>query len=307
MTADRIEGVLIERLRQLPETAREFALSADEAERLFGLDATTRARLLDAGLPARGLDGTLRFDVCDLHYAGLRLGTARAHLFTIRSWARSLTTLDAAPASRVHLRYLPLLPESRGEVAATVRRLDGRRMPATVRAREVVLDTTFEVPPGLTVPQSSLAPLVAGLDALELCLLPAAAQTAELALRTGLSDCGVAAGIVLERCRTLGLAGRQAHGLILAAPCSTTHTWAEVLIAGEWTAVDPILLNLLHDFGGLDRERWPLTRSPKALLRRLGDASVPLVESRALGPIETTLLTRISTPAAGDATRAAAP
>jgi hypothetical protein len=285
---------LIEVLRQLPSEARSFTHSASDARRWFGLDEELLAQLVDWGLPACDSAGGPWFDICDLHYVGLRVGTAHAYLWAIRSWARSLEALDAGPTSHVTLRYLPQLAEGERETAGTVRLPDERRGPVVLRREEAAAELTLEVPARRTAPRPALAPLVEEVGTLEFCLLPEALQTPAVARSTGLCDCEVASQLLMRRCEAEGLHARRSHGIILAAPYASTHNWVEVLVDDAWTVVDPLLMKLLRQFGGLDAERWPLTRSPEALLCRLGDESAGVVEDAAGERIETILLTTIA-------------
>jgi hypothetical protein len=79
--------------------------------------------------------------------------------------------------------------------------------------------------------------------------------------------------------RELGWSVRIAHGFMVGLPLSNRHSWAEILVEGTWVPVDPVILNAMQRFAGLDEHAWPHARSigPMLVHFSVGPKPVPLV------------------------------
>ena len=63
----------------------------------------------------------------------------------------------------------------------------------------------------------------------------------------------------------------------------------------RWVPADPLLLGVLGRFAGLDGAQWPCTHSPSAVLLRLADRQIPIVDSAA-GPVQTSFMVSVGDP-----------
>jgi transglutaminase-like putative cysteine protease len=284
---------LIDRLAVIPAAAREFDAGEREATLEFGLSPAVLSQLRAAGLSSS--DGIHTFAWGDLHYLGLRLGSADAYVSALRIWRRSLERFAASPDTKVKVRCLPQLPSSQEIQLGFIRRPDGSEEEVTLQTNVPIAD--FEITLRET---SSRAPaeLIDVLDAvgeLDFCFVPKSVRgdTAE-ARRTGLADCVTAAKLVTEGCERAGFPARVARGLMITLPFSAEHSWAEVLIDECWVPFDPLIIQTMIRFGGLPASHWPRSRPLPTSLSRffLSDEAAPLVH-RDGEQIATTFLTQI--------------
>jgi transglutaminase superfamily protein len=274
-TAEQLDA-WIERLRRVPAAARTFDVGAADAERIYGLDGPLLDALDAAGIPrAQRADGR-RYAEVDLHYLGLRLGTARTHLRAMSVWTRALARAETAPATAVEIRYV-MPPGAQLPDAVGVRLPGGATRVVAPHGSSLATAGATLRGDWLTV-GPAVRELLEELADLELCLLPFALRgDTALVRRTRLSDCMTAAQIVIEECRARGIEARFAHGLLVAPPFASAHSWAEVRVEDAWTPVDPVIVEALKRFAGLDADAWPCSRSPGALFVRVCDERRPLV------------------------------
>lgn len=283
---------LVERLCLIPADARSFTWNEEQAALHFGLDGATLRELVDLGLPSVRTDLGLGFAHVDLHYVGMRLGTAAAHLWAVRQWAESLERLTGRDRSHVTIAYIPQLVGGAGveigcvqlpsgEVRAAV--LENGRCAAEER---VALEAGWpELPPAARRIVDEVAP---GLD---FCLVPDGLRgDVASARRIGLLDCFTAACLLVEAWCAAGLDARLGSGMLVSVPYSTPHTWAEIRVGERWVPVDPLMISVMRDYGGLDAERWPLHRSLGPMVLRLGEDPSPLAWTDR-GPVDVTLMT----------------
>jgi len=283
---------LVERLRRIPADARSFTLDARQAEAQFGLPEATLRELVALGLPSARTDEGVRFAHVDLHYVGVRLGTAEAYLWAVRRWAESLERLAGREHAHVTVAYVPQLADGAateigcvrlptGEVRAVV--MEHGRCAAEA---QVALEARW---PELPAQARRIVDEVGG--ALDFCLVPAPLRgDVACARRTGLSDCYTAACLLVESLRAGGLAARLGSGILMSVPYASPHTWAEVGVDGRWVPVDPLMLHVMRDYGALDAGRWPLHRSLGPVLVRLGEDPVALAWTDR-GHVEVSLMT----------------
>ena len=308
-TAD--PDVLCTQLRRIPRVAGDYEFGAEEALTRFGLGESELAALRRAGLHGRSADGEFTYAGYDLHYVGLRLGLAQDVLAGVRLWRTSLERLTEAGGMRVRVTYVPKLPGESGPVEGRVV-LPGRpgervELHHLAPAAEFTAELSADWP---ALPDE-VAAAVAEVARNEFCRLPERHfGDTELARRIGLTECWTGARLVVEGCRRLGRRARTAHGLMITLPFSSMHSWAEVEVDGVWTPVDPLIVDVMRRWGGLDPAAWPVHRSPGAMLVPLvwdPPAPYPLV-SRDGRDVPATFLTRVADqPAASGAAAAAGP
>jgi hypothetical protein len=281
----------IERLRLIPDAERSFDVDLRAAEQTFAIDQPTARELVARGLPCTEHDGELRFCETDLHYVGLRLGTAMTHRTAMRLWTGALTDTAAREQTHVEVRCSPY--------ARPGTEVDVLVPPGEWVRAEVALNrraTSFEVrTPGTWPPfPERLRDLLHDVAALDFCLMPGNLYgSAAFARETRLADCGSAAFLLAEECARLGIEARTAFGLLLARPYATPHHWADVRVGEAWVAADPLLLALLARTTELDARDWPPTRSPGSVLVRLAERQVPLVRDLGGQPLEASFLVKL--------------
>lgn len=288
-------AALCSRLRRIPRDAGDFTVSAQDALTRYGLGEPELESLHRAGLHSRSPDGDHTYAPYDLHFLGLRCGLATDALSGIQLWRTSLERLVEAGQTRVHVTYIPKVPDATGPVKGHVVLPGVLAHPVELRhlapAAEFTVTLTATWP---TLPDDLVA-IMSEVAGYEFCLLPdRLAGDTTLARQIGLSDCWTGSKLVVEACRRVGRRARIAHGLMVVLPFSSRHSWAEVYVDGVWTPVDPLFIELMRRWGGLDPAAWPHHRSPGAMLAPLvwdPPGPEPLV-SRDGQVVPTTFLTR---------------
>jgi hypothetical protein len=286
---------LLTPLRGIPHRDSDFTLTAGEAQRDFGCGEDLLGALREAGLTRRGDDGDERYAFCDLHYLGLRAGTASSHLWAMRLWRQSLERVRACARLHAHVTFVPQLEEGQETLPGRVIASDDGPRDVLLRTRQPAgeLDVTLRGDwPSVPEP---LAPVLDEVARLELCHLPDHARgDVERVRRLGVVDCWTAAEMIIHGCRAAGFPARLAEGLIVMVPFSSAHNWAEVLIDDVWTPVDPLMIGTLRRFADLDPLAWPVDRSLGPLFARILVTSTPLpLVSHDGAWVRTTFLTRI--------------
>jgi hypothetical protein len=230
----------------------------------FGIADEALTRLVEDGLPAHRTDDGVLFDGGDLENVALLLPDSPRRR-TVETWARTLDRVQR-PGTELVVHYVdrragaaPALPVPAGAIP---------REPALPRST-----ASFTWRPRLEWPEppAVLRPALRDLAAMAFTLLPAALRAdTGFSRRTGLTDCVVAAGVLLEEAAAAGIPARRATGLLLASPLATLHSWTEVSCGDTWVPLDPALIGLLRGHG-LGAAGWPPERSPGALLAPFPD------------------------------------
>jgi hypothetical protein len=252
---------LVSRLRRIPYDARAFTVPEREVSAEYGLSPRVLASLVEEGLPFTTTGGERRYDHGDLHYVGLRLGTATSYLTAIRLWTRLLRRVATHAETRVVIRYVPIIPADRGGCRASLNLPDGRRVEAELWPHQPAGEATVELRPTWPSVPPHLATQLEELDAFDFFQLPKGVRLDwQFARRVGLIDCGTAAPMIVADCVAAGFDARVVEGILVSLPFSILHDWAEVRVDGVWVPFDPILINVMRRFGGLDAAEWPLSR-----------------------------------------------
>jgi Transglutaminase-like superfamily len=286
---------LIERLLRLPPEARAYHCSEEQAARHFGVDQTAADALVALGLPCRVLEGCRYFEKGDLHYIGLRLGSAAGYRLATRLTARSLARLSGRSQTRVRIQYVPRVPV-KGLI--DVRLPSGRHLTqAHASGNAPVADIEVELSASWPAAGSGLTAVLNSIALLDFCLIPhlCRAGTA-IATRTGLAECSTSAQLLVELATAAGWQARFCEGVLVSMPYSTEHSWAEVHLDGIWVPFDPLLIAHLQNFGQLDPDEWPPYRSLGGALVRYGPQSAPIAAplvQGAGGHVAVSLLTEI--------------
>jgi hypothetical protein len=284
---------LLARLRGVPRRESDYSVDEFVAREQYGCDEATLSALRGEGLAS---DDGRHFADWDLHFLGLRLGIAERYLWAAGSWRRSLERFTSKPATRVQIAYLPQLgktqPQSQGHIMLSDERVRQVKLHENQVAGELEVTMCAHWP---EMP-ADIATMLEDIATIEFCLLPQRLRgNCALARRLNLADCSTAARMIVEECRQSGHEARVAHGLMVALPFSSTHTWAEVRVESIWTAVDPLMIIVLRRFAGLDPDSWPACRPLGALLARLQTGCHPTPIVTAAGKhVPTTFLTRLA-------------
>jgi hypothetical protein len=277
-------------LGAVPPAARVYDVTPRRAELEFGITSAIANLLLDRGLPRSSFEGEARFAWSDLHYIALRLGSARVYLRTLRSWAHSVANAAQCGSQVVGLRY-----RTYGSPGATVDVLlpEGRRAKAVIGPDQIVARLNVHMASRESAFPPSVQRVLHQAAAFDFYILPPTlAGDLDFARRTGLAGCFAASRFVVSECQQRGIDARMAYGLLLAPPLGTPHEWAEIRLGDIWAPADPLLLNILARFAGLDASRWPCTHSPNAVLLRLAEWETPIVDG-AGGPVETSFVVSV--------------
>jgi hypothetical protein len=262
---------LIARLRKIPVSSRSFTLDTEIAERDFGLSRDALEAMAGAGLPYGGTSDDPLFAFVDLHYLGLRLGTAQTYLGVIKLWRRTLERLSRAPRTAVTVRYVPQLPNVDRAIIGEARMPGGRIHTLALQHNRTAAQLDVQVRATWPHLPTGIRNVLNDVGEIELCLLPTRHQGDCNAARAwGLSDCGTAACLIVDECRRAGYQARVVHGLMISLPFSFEHSWAEVGAGGEWVPVDPLVIVAMQRFGGLGGGRWRRDRPFGAMLLRVG-------------------------------------
>jgi hypothetical protein len=284
----------IARLHLIPDDCRDFSVAPKQAELEFGVGAVLAEQLIASGMPHVERDGRAHFAAADLHYIGLRLGCATSYLDAMRRWSAALTLSARCGAVEVEIRCVAY-----GAPGTAVKVLGPHgRIAAAIGPDRTAATFATSISGRWPALAPSLQELLDDVAALDFCWMPDAMRpSGDFIRETRLADCEAASKLLVEACRSRGIAARTAYGLLLSSPYSTPHNWAEIDTDGRWVAADPLTLALLVRHAGLDAAAWPASRSPGGVLLRLADepTAIVLAEDRAL---EATFLTKL-TPAPG--------
>jgi len=292
-------AALIERLHRLPDEGRSFRCDERFAELHFGFGAAALDELIAQGLPHAGAGRARRFEYGDLHYLGLRLGTARTYLWGLARWAQALERFAGRARTAVRIDFVPQLAPDAGRPAAVLRLPDGSRREVVLeggrsvgQARGVLLGEWPALPPAAAAVVGEVA------AAVDFYLLsPHLRRDTSRVAESGLADCLTVAPLIVERWRAAGLDARVSEGLLVAQPYSTVHSWPEVRVGETWVPVDPLTVELMTSFGGLDPERWPPHRSSGPMLLAVEEPGALIATGS--GVVATTFMTRIEEDPAG--------
>jgi hypothetical protein len=269
---------LIRPLLRIPSRFRDFTVPEHDVQMRYGLDPETLAALRDVGLPVVSRDRAEFYEHADLHFAGLRLGTAHLYLYTIRLWARTLRDLARSGPGVLRVAVIPQLAD-RGCLSGHVQTPAGE-VEATLRDGEPSASFDVELQLSWTLlPKAIRRHLVAEaeLEFYDLRTLVEAAGGESTAAAAGITSCGLASLRLGRLLVEEGYRCRGSSGLLVAFPYSTEHAWLEVEVDGVWSAIDPVIVALMQRYGGLDPADWPVYRAVNGMLVRLGDGPQALV------------------------------
>lgn len=283
---------LVETLERVPVNPPDFAISQNQG-REFGFSSRDLAALACAGLPHLQANGSYMFRWSDLHYLGLRLGTAKPYLLNIRLWAKTFTQLSKSRQTDIEVDYSPKLKASTPDgVVGTLVLPGGVRRSLPLRSGEVAATLKacqFGLWPN---PPPRLAAIFDGFADLQLYVIPQSLRgSARKIMQLGLSDCENAAHLAVDACTREGFEARAAYGLLISFPFSIPHSWAEVFVGGRWMSFDPLTATAMNEFAGNDVPSLMGSHCLSAILLRVADEPVPLVSIDGV-PVDASFTTR---------------
>lgn len=264
---------VVERTLRIPETAKRFEVSTDEAQAEYYVPAEVLADLLDLGLAARGEGDHRRFDPLDLENVALDLRLPTPQRRAMDWWSRSLLAepRDGEVVYSVNANAKCPEPGHPGDcqfeidplLAAACRPDSLRTKPAGAAFDIVITHRNLRFGGRYTE-------LIERLAALHFHILPDAVQADLGFLReTGLANCGLATRYAQVLGEELGLPVRPSCGYFVTAPFMTGHSWPEFQWEGDWVAADPFILTAISRWGVAGGEHWPADRSTAPLTWRV--------------------------------------
>ncbi|REH36375.1 hypothetical protein BCF44_116245 [Kutzneria buriramensis] len=258
----------------VPEWCRTYSASRDDALNVYGMDDGLIEAFLDLGLPRQGRGRRLAFDPLDLENIGLDLRLPSASRTAMLLWARSFKDPDrlAKATCGIQLSWscpdpghegdcvFSVSPRIRDQVAAAAG-LEAATWRASIEVELSNSDRVIGHPFPLLVQEAENLRFHR--------IIPELAEDPGFLHETGLADCRSAnthlAGLAIQH----GLAARQASGYFVGSPFLVAHVWLEVDVNGHWVAADPFFLKTLGEWGVVDPDGWPPSRSPRNVLWRL--------------------------------------
>ncbi len=241
---------LMEKIMLVPTSLRSYNADSDMASKHYGIDLVLLEKLTGLGLPFMESTGQVLYSSFDLSNISLHLRLPSIQRLAMRMWARTLQTSVVDPPSTAIVSVFPI-----GVCTDTATPLKVLTVP--LRDRNVFAH-------GL------LKDLIDEWAGFSFYMLPEECRwDIDFIERSRICECGGASKRMIFQAWKHGIEARQCFGLLVAAPFSTGHYWAEFNLDGEWIAFDPLLLSVLSESCGLDRQAWPSHRSSSAILHRL--------------------------------------
>lgn len=275
-------GELLATLRLIPDGARAFTVSTQDARRYYSLTTGLLDFVVELGLPHAGAGEDAHFDLVDVMNLALHLGFSPAARAARRFWAAGLNRPPGGEPARYEVEYRAACPIPGHPppcryrvILSDDRAVDRQSFPEDDEplavARAALVDDWPELPPAAR----DLLDEVGDLQFVR--LPPALRRDIGFIRRTGLSDCAGTATLLRAEGLRRGLRVRSSYGFIIVPPFSTTHHWAEIWIDGRWIPVDPVLIRAMIGWGVLDGAAWHPYRSPGAIFSRVCESGSDLV------------------------------
>ncbi|WP_422769348.1 transglutaminase domain-containing protein [Plantactinospora sp. WMMC1484] len=294
---------VVSTLRRIPMSARRFTVPAAEVFPGYRLSPTVLASAVAAGFPRVGTGEDALYDQNDLANLALYLPLPTLHRAAMRFWARVLDRPDREERTyRVSYRGACPAPGHPGPCMATCHEPDDLVTPVPVGAGhvfthdvDVVLRNDW---PALPPPLAALAREVADIRFFR---LPEVIHwDVDFATANLVADCAAYAKLLVIRGAELGYPARIRHGLMVAAPFSMPHFWAEFRLAERWVPCDPGLVIGMVSWGVLPADRWTPDRSVGALLAGFSTRSRALMLHNNRTAIDAKYPTRLLNTGAGE-------
>ncbi|GAA0572099.1 hypothetical protein GCM10010172_65790 [Paractinoplanes ferrugineus] len=258
----------MERILLVPDGAREFTEDLSDVRIHHRIRAALLQQLLDLGLPHRGTGEEMRFDKWDMANVGVSLGLPCPRRLAMRWWSKALAETPTCRSIGYTLEVAARCPDPGHAEPCEFSLSPEFQGAARVRAvRSGVYSCEIGLPGGLRYFGDPFTDLFASVLDIRFHLLPVAlSDDLGFVAETNLADCRAATMHLLRQARERELPVRTAVGYFVAPPYATPHAWIECQLEDAWWPADPFLLNALIRWQIIDPSRWPVNRSPQALL-----------------------------------------
>jgi hypothetical protein len=274
----------VERLLGVPTEYRKFNVAFSEAVRRLGFPHVVLQQLIEHGLPHAMVDQRLNLDLQDLRNVALwlQLPSSVAVLHSLRD---SLIAGEVGPSVSYTLNVVVRCPAPGHDGPCRFEFEGGPegKFTATTEDRVLHAKLPIDLPTGRRyfTWAANERRLIEEVLSFDFRYLPhLAAGDPDFLVRTGMGDCRAIARYLARRGAELGVEVRLADGLFIAKPFSMAHSWVEFRVDDEWLPADPFLLTMLADRGIVDRDAWPVDRSPMGVYWRWPAGPSPAVFHR---------------------------
>lgn len=296
---DRAEQLrsLVALLVKIPDGARKFSVSGDEAWHSYRLSDEDLQFMAAAGLPLRRIGATVYYDAYDLLNVSVHLGTSPLSRMMRRFWPAALNCSSGTSEIMYEIRYQPQCPapEHAGRCSYELAAPGGERVLRVVDASDTtpVLRVQVRMPANWPdLPREVCAVLDAASKDLVFMWLPRSlAGDVDFLRRTRLANCVGYTKLLYQESRQRGVAARMSYGLVVAPPFSIPHYWVEFRVGRVWVPADPVLINAMTGWGVLGRDHWHPNRPTGSIFARIASRWTPLAAHDG-APAEVTLPTR---------------
>lgn len=275
---------LVERLLGVPSEYRKFNTSFSEAVRRLGIPHVMLRQLIEHGLPHVSVEHGVNLDLQDLRNVALWLQFPSSTA-ALRQLRDSLIAGEEEPSVSYTLNVVVRCPEP-GHGGPCEFEFEGGpegKFTATTEGRILHAKLPITLPAGrrYITWSANQQRLVDETLRFNFRYLPhEATQDPTFLERTGLGDCRTISRFLVRRGTELGVKVRPADGLFIAKPFSMAHSWVEFCVGEDWLPADPFLLTMLADRKIIDRDDWPVNRSPLGVYWRWPDGPSPTVSHR---------------------------
>lgn len=279
---------LVERLCVVPDEFRNYAVTRDDAARLFGLSAELVDALIAAGLPHGDVGESARFDHLDLTNVAMHLDTLSVQRMAMRMWRNTLRS--CRPGDRFTVQVF----------AATPAELPQERFTCEVALPSGITEVTINAPtdplaiiefaargPIPPVPPEAIN-LLREAESIDFFILPhkMEARTPDVE-RYRMGSCRTSAFWIVDELAHVGVEARVMFGLLVAVPYSSVNYWLEVRSRDEWVPVQPVIAASIERWTGQGGVASPAEVPLGALLCALSVDEPPVVTVGG-APVETT-------------------
>jgi hypothetical protein len=255
----------VERARRVPSEAKTFTVRASSVCQYGFTDDHVR-QLVQAGLPARTVDGETCFEESDLLNIGLLLRLRTPQRRAMDPWSKTLERRPTGGTTRLAVRMTARCPRPGhlGSCEFTVDPVidDTTTVPGSLAVvRPGTVDFTIELSEEDRVATAAQQQLLASLRALSFHGMPdRLLDDIHFVTTSSLANCDLATRVAV----TLGTRDhpiRQAVGYLALPPFPIVHSWPELGVDDHWVPYDPFMINAMREWGIAGSETWPLFRS----------------------------------------------
>lgn len=287
---------LVDKLRRIPDSVRNFSRDADWAWSRLRIRPDVLRFLLEEGLPRQQSAGAILFDRYDLLNCSLLLGKGTVARAVRRFWPIALRRAAEGIRSRYEMQFQTRCPQpGHAPTCHYAMALPGGDVLERVVDAGAPPGAAVEVSPVIDwpdLPHQARAAVDELRDLQFVALREPIRWDTDFIRRSGLADCAGGATLLADAAARRGIPARRSFGYIVAPPFAVEHHWTELSVSGVWVPVDPVLIRNMVKWRVLDPVEWPPYRSIGPLVARLAGRYVPVVRHEGT-PIAFTLPVRL--------------